>query len=505
MISINSEPNKISAAYRPIVFDVEITNNPPVAYCDIYFDGIYYKTLSKTFPYTLNIYRFDISDACQEYLSSDLPPINGNNQNMPENHFLQCYCKFRSSSINGDGFIQQQEPIPVQATKTNSASEGGGLQSQSFFVINAVLQHKNNQNIVTHLKSFHNYGNEVLVLSHRPENYKICKNNSDFLSVFTGANLNCIKVTVKRKDGVITEYQKCNSWKGVNMVCLKDGDGKNTGYKNYTTLEMHDWSNQSTGITKPNTEGTDGYITPVYDDDSCPLVIMEPCPKVTDLTFTENTENLEPYMIRSFNFVWTKTPGKTYRLEFQRNGISGGFYDNPDVNDNNPVLVHGITGDKVRVVTICGENNEINSDWYDLSQQTSNSRVYITDYSPPNSENGSNISYKLHVEDEDFTGYIITVLDVNARAGDVYSAESSFTPSGMGVSYTSGNLNNMEKAMPITIPIGVYDCWINLYVDWNPVGQPFEVQSYIIYSATDQYEDEITSARAWRTFYFDAP
>lgn len=26
--------------------------------------------------------------------------------------------------------------------------------------------------------------------------------------------------------------------------------------------------------------------------------------------------------------------------------------------------------------------------------------------------------------------------------------------------------------------------------------QPFEVQSYIIYSATDQYEDEITSIRA---------
>lgn len=306
-MNIISEPNNIAivhAAYRPIIFDVEDATKPPVAYCDIYFNDIYYKTLSKTVPEVGNTYRFDISDACQEYLSSNLPPMNGNNQNIPENHFLQCFCKFRTSSINDSGFIQQEAPIPVQATSSNSASAGGGISSNTFYVVNAVLQHENNQNIVEHLKAFHDYGNDVLVLSHRPENYKICKNNSDFLSVFTGANLNCIKVTVKNKDGSISEYQKCNSWVGINMVCLKDGDDQNTGYKNYTTLEMYDWNNQPTGITKPNTPGTDGYIEPVYDDVSCPLY-TEPTtcdvPVINSITVNNDGKFVMDYTVTPVN------------------------------------------------------------------------------------------------------------------------------------------------------------------------------------------------------------
>ena len=92
------------------------------------------------------------------------------------------------------------------------------------------------------------------------------------------------------------------------------------------------------------------------------------CPQVTDLTFTENTVNLQPYEIRSFNFSWTKVLGKTYRLEFQNNGASSGFNDNAS-GMNTPgatVTVYGITLDKVRVVTICENSVETPSIWYNI-------------------------------------------------------------------------------------------------------------------------------------------
>ena len=53
-MNIISQPNEIAnvhAAYRPIVFDVQNINEPPVVYCDIYFNGVYYKTMAKTIPF----------------------------------------------------------------------------------------------------------------------------------------------------------------------------------------------------------------------------------------------------------------------------------------------------------------------------------------------------------------------------------------------------------------------------------------------------------------------
>ena len=203
------------AAYRPIVFDVEFMEKPPVTYCDIYFGGIYYKTLSKTTPENSNIYRFDISDACQEYLSSELAPINSNSLNIPSKYFVECFCRFRTSKYDSNGFISQEKIIPVQGTSSNAPVEGGGKQSLTFYVLNAALQHENNQNFQKHLKSIPHLeipetpeSKNTLPLTHRPIDYKICANDSDFYPIVTCYTPKKINLQVKLKDGSVIDLTK---------------------------------------------------------------------------------------------------------------------------------------------------------------------------------------------------------------------------------------------------------------------------------------------------------
>ena len=188
---------------------------------------------------------------------------------------MECYCKFRSSKIDTNGFIKQEEKVPVQATSITPPTSGGGLQTSEIFVLNSLLQHENNQNLEEHLKSFYNFPDGILPLTHRSENYKICKKDSDFFSVFnkSDSNIKCVKITLKKKDGSTEIVQKCNSWRGVEpRVCIHDSSGNNTGFKNYEKLELFDFNNVSTGIFKDNIPGTSGYIAPIQDLNACPLV-----------------------------------------------------------------------------------------------------------------------------------------------------------------------------------------------------------------------------------------
>ena len=205
---------RIAAAYRPVVFDVEFLGNPPVTYCDIYFNGVYYKTLSKTFPERQKIYRFDIADACQEFLSSELAPINSGGMNIPKNHFLECFCKFRSSKIDTNGFIKQEEKVPVQETNSTPSVSGDGIQSLSFYVLNTTLQHENNQILKKHLEHIERNlvypqsiaSQNTLPLTHRPMNYKVCVNDSDYFPFVSCFMPKKIVLQLKYKNGTVVDH-----------------------------------------------------------------------------------------------------------------------------------------------------------------------------------------------------------------------------------------------------------------------------------------------------------
>jgi hypothetical protein len=214
IISIINQPdiNDLKAAYRPIVFTVRASRtdgnaHPPVVYCDIYVNGIYYKSTPKTQYTVLNStdsdWQFDISNPMQEVLKTFLATNGGSAIVEGTNVMALVYCKFRSSGYNADGFITPEGTAPIQGTGSVDAVAGTGTQSNSFYVPNVVLQHEQNQNLKAHLNFYKNgtWSADVYPLTHRKNNYKICNGDSDYFPVInlSDKDLSCIKISYKLK------------------------------------------------------------------------------------------------------------------------------------------------------------------------------------------------------------------------------------------------------------------------------------------------------------------
>lgn len=192
-------PNALSlnAAYRPIVFqprfNINLSPFPPVVFCDVYFNGGYYETLTSTTYLQTSVFnppywKFDIQSSAQKYLKSNLPVLTGTTVGPTAIDLLgingssvNCMCKFRVSSYDANGFI-----VP------EGANGSGGFSSPSFYIINSVLQHEDNQDLKTHLSYFKkpvnpnpSAINEFIPLSHRSDNDIISKYDYDHFPFFT--------------------------------------------------------------------------------------------------------------------------------------------------------------------------------------------------------------------------------------------------------------------------------------------------------------------------------
>jgi hypothetical protein len=181
------------AAYRPIPMQVNLDYSalasvppiPQVVFCDIYFGGIYYKTLSSTVSEMMlvssgsllagqkrPVWTFDIADAAQEYLRSFPPSLTGNTMERDSKAVSEFFVAFRDSSTNAAGFIIPQGPVPVQGNFTSQPIAGGGLFSFGYQVLNSTLQHEDVQDLAAHLSSYSvlptdgNY--KAYPVSHRP-------------------------------------------------------------------------------------------------------------------------------------------------------------------------------------------------------------------------------------------------------------------------------------------------------------------------------------------------
>lgn len=188
--------NSVYAAYRPIVFRVSAkkTNGdptPPVVFCDVYVNGLYYKTFSSTQTIKQNLldseWQFDIQDALQESLTRYLAINGGSTILTVAPPIATTFCRFRSSGIDTEGFLQQEGTIPVQGTLGVNPVAGTGTESNSFFVVNTTLQHEENQSLLTHLNTYkqRSWDATAYPLTHRPEGYKICKNQSDYFPILS--------------------------------------------------------------------------------------------------------------------------------------------------------------------------------------------------------------------------------------------------------------------------------------------------------------------------------
>lgn len=196
IISIIQQPasGSINAAYRPVVVTARATASngdakPPVVYCDIYFGSVFYKTLSKSQYTTLNStdsdWQFDIQDACQEYFRYHVGLNGGHSVESGASLVVSVFCKFRSSGINTNGFIDAEGLEPTQATGGTVSSPGTGTQTNTFIVVNSTLQNEDNQDLSIHLNSFKagTWNSGYFPLTHRPIRYKICLGDSDYFPI----------------------------------------------------------------------------------------------------------------------------------------------------------------------------------------------------------------------------------------------------------------------------------------------------------------------------------
>lgn len=215
--SILSQPatDSIYASYRPIVFTVNASNTdlsavPPVVYCDIYFGGVYYKTISKT-QYSLlhdgdTDWVFDIQDACQEKIDKYIAPNGSDDMINVIEAIKSVFCRFRSSGYDSNGFILSEDAVPIQGTGSTPPVSGTGTQSNTLFVINATIQHGENQSLLTHLRSLPavdgSWDDNTYPLTRRSEyGVRICIGDSDFFAILSQTEPSCIDVFVTNKDG----------------------------------------------------------------------------------------------------------------------------------------------------------------------------------------------------------------------------------------------------------------------------------------------------------------
>jgi hypothetical protein len=198
IIGVPEQPfvESIHAAYRPIIFiayarrtDGELV--PPVVYCDIYVRGVYYKTISQTQYYELtgteSKWRFDIQDALQEYLDKYIFDNGTIDITEVTDLIADVFCKFRSSGYDPNGFILPEGVVPIQGTSSSDPVPGTGTPTNTFYVINASLQHEDNQDLAQHLNAYKHrtWAAGSYPLTHRPEYYKLCKNDSDSFPIVT--------------------------------------------------------------------------------------------------------------------------------------------------------------------------------------------------------------------------------------------------------------------------------------------------------------------------------
>jgi hypothetical protein len=201
IISLNSRPStkEIRVAYRPVYFNVTATASngdpaPPVVYCDIYFNGVFYKTIAKSQYSAITVsnsqWEFDIQDAAQEYLRKFIGLLNGTVVVNASTIALSAYVKLRSSGIDTNGFIQAEGTAPIQATSGTAAVAGTGTQSPTFFILNASIQQEETLIPSNNLSEFKYDGWDfgIYSLTKRPNPYMLCRGDSDYYPVFDQMN-----------------------------------------------------------------------------------------------------------------------------------------------------------------------------------------------------------------------------------------------------------------------------------------------------------------------------
>ncbi|TWP28435.1 hypothetical protein ETU08_00080 [Apibacter muscae] len=269
IISITQQPevSSLNAAYKPIVFKVLATENnssnkPPVVYCDVYIDDVYYKTFSKTINIGINggsfEYLFDIQDI-KELLEYNLPTINGNTIQQMTNTLRKVFVKFRNAYKDNNGFIISEQKAPIQGTSNKKPISGEGLISNTFYILNSLIQQEEKQDLSELLNSYKTdeWDINTFPLTKRPKNIYLKKTESSFFPIITDktpykicievtyfdntTGVECIKVENMNIDEIVGKIKKLEDLtsilkKGTILLFNKTAKEIPDGWEEYTPL-----------------------------------------------------------------------------------------------------------------------------------------------------------------------------------------------------------------------------------------------------------------------------
>lgn len=212
-INFISQPaqSELLTAYKPVNFVVSASTNdgnvPPVVYCDVYINSAYYRTFFSTKSQN-NQFSFDIQDAVQEVFTYYIPPMDGGQLQINKASLVDVFVKIRTSKLNSLGLIETEQTAPIPGNDDEKPISGSGTISNKIYVLNALIQIEENQNIFELLKSFRRgtWNNEALPLTRRNEVNFIQAGQSSYFPILTEKDIAKVKLSAKFKDGSIRDY-----------------------------------------------------------------------------------------------------------------------------------------------------------------------------------------------------------------------------------------------------------------------------------------------------------
>lgn len=212
-VNFISQPaqSELLTAYKPVNFVVSASTNngnvPPVVYCDVYINSAYYRTFFSTKSQN-NQFSFDIQDAVQEVLTYYIPPMDGGQLQINKASLVDVFVKIRTSKLNSLGLIETEQTAPIPGNDDEKPISGSGTISNKIYVLNALIQSEENQNIFELLKSFRRgtWNNEALPLTRRNEVNFIQAGQSSYFPILTEKDIAKVKLSAKFRDGSIRDY-----------------------------------------------------------------------------------------------------------------------------------------------------------------------------------------------------------------------------------------------------------------------------------------------------------
>lgn len=212
-VNFISQPaqSELLTAYKPVNFVVSASTNdgnvPPVVYCDVYINSAYYRTFFSTKSQN-NQFSFDIQDAVQEVFTYYIPPMDGGQLQINKASLVDVFVKIRTSKLNSLGLIETEQTAPIPGNDDEKPISGSGTISNKIYVLNALIQIEENQNIFELLKRFRRgtWNNEALPLTRRNEVNFIQAGQSSYFPIITEKDVAKVKLSAKFRDGSVRDY-----------------------------------------------------------------------------------------------------------------------------------------------------------------------------------------------------------------------------------------------------------------------------------------------------------